>query len=328
MRHLLAACAALAAVLPAAAQDFPKAELKTDGLKLTVYLPDAEKGFYRGTRFDWSGVLGNAEYAGHKLFAFWKDKHDPANFEDALGPVEEFGTDAPLGYTEAKPGETFVKIGVGELVKPKEDKYRFFFNYKIAKPGTWDVKVDGDDRVTFTQNLRAANGYGYRYVKAVSVHPGPELRIAHEFKNTGEKPIASDVYNHNFLNIDADPIGPNYKFRFHYPVAADGPKERFPELVELTGEELAFRKVIDRGSVFSELKGYAADTPAGFTVRHAPSKVKLTVSSLPGTAGAAKLSKYNFWAVKATACPEPFHRLDVKPGEAVSWGWSYKFETE
>jgi hypothetical protein len=33
-------------------------ELKTNGLKMTVYLPDAEKGFYRGTRFDWSGVIG------------------------------------------------------------------------------------------------------------------------------------------------------------------------------------------------------------------------------------------------------------------------------
>ena len=133
MRRLLAACLALAAAGPAAADDYPKVELKTKGLKLTVYLPDAEKGFYRGTRFDWSGVVATAEVGGHTVFGYWKSTHDPANHDDVPGTAEEFGHDEPLGYAEAPAGGTFVKIGVGVLEKPKEAKYRFFNNYKIVQ---------------------------------------------------------------------------------------------------------------------------------------------------------------------------------------------------
>jgi hypothetical protein len=32
----------------------PQAEITNAVLKVRCYLPDAQKGFYRGTRFDWS----------------------------------------------------------------------------------------------------------------------------------------------------------------------------------------------------------------------------------------------------------------------------------
>lgn len=36
------------------AQSYPQAELSNGVLRAKIYLPDAEKGFYRGTRFDWA----------------------------------------------------------------------------------------------------------------------------------------------------------------------------------------------------------------------------------------------------------------------------------
>ena len=74
-----------------AADDYPHVFLKNDKLKFKVYLPDAKKGFYRGTRFDHAGVFGEVEFAGHKIFGPWKDKHDPTNHDDIVGPCEEFG---------------------------------------------------------------------------------------------------------------------------------------------------------------------------------------------------------------------------------------------
>ena len=50
----------------------PQFILKNDTLKLTVFLPDSENGYYRGTRFDWSGLVGQAEYKGHTFFGPWK----------------------------------------------------------------------------------------------------------------------------------------------------------------------------------------------------------------------------------------------------------------
>ena len=38
---------------PGRADDYPTCELKTEGLKGVIYLPDPVKGFYRGSRFDW-----------------------------------------------------------------------------------------------------------------------------------------------------------------------------------------------------------------------------------------------------------------------------------
>jgi hypothetical protein len=44
------------------AADPPKAEIKNQHIRAKLYLPDAKDGFYRGTRFDWSGVIYSLEY--------------------------------------------------------------------------------------------------------------------------------------------------------------------------------------------------------------------------------------------------------------------------
>src|SRR5207253_10486555 len=118
------------------AADPPRHVLERDGLTLTVLLPDAQTGFYRGTRFDWSGVVETARVNGHTLFGYWKDTHDPTNHDDVPGTAEEFGTvnspgGGPLHYRDARPGETFLKIGVGELEKVEEPRYNFTRRYRL-----------------------------------------------------------------------------------------------------------------------------------------------------------------------------------------------------
>lgn len=312
---LLLVCAA------ARGQDtYPTAVLNNGQVKLTVYLPDAKAGFYRGTRFDWSGVVGEVEIAGHKVFTKWKDKHDPTNFDDIVGPCEEFGTAAPLGYADAKEGETFLKIGVGALVKPKEEKYRFFHNYTLKYPGEWQVSA-GTREVEFKQELLSRQGYGYRYTKKVILDAaGPAFTLTHELTNTGSKPIDTDVYNHNFFNVNGDPVGPNYAVQFGFPVAAPEPKERFAELVALNGNNFTFKKPLDTGSIYAELKGLKGEATDGrFSLRHTPTGVNLMVdTSLP-------VSKFNVWGVKGCLCPEPFGQIKLKPGDTAKWTTSYSF---
>ena len=109
----------LIAVLMAA--EFQKGGITNGTLTATLYLPDAEQGYYRATRFDWSGQVANLEYKGHNFFGQWFDRYDPKLHDAILGPVEEFLTDGKgLGYDEVKPGESFVKIGVGAIRKPEE----------------------------------------------------------------------------------------------------------------------------------------------------------------------------------------------------------------
>src|SRR5947209_20149621 len=85
----------------------PQAEISNGVVRAKIYLPDPEKGYYRGTRFDWSGVINSLEYAGHDYYGAWFTKTDSKVidfvFEGSdivagpcsaiMGPVEEFSSD-------------------------------------------------------------------------------------------------------------------------------------------------------------------------------------------------------------------------------------------
>src|SRR5258705_9885403 len=144
---LAMACAAAAETVSECAEvphgDHPKALLTNGKLDALVFLPDAKNGYYRSTRFDWSGVVGCVSLNGHKFFGEWFAQYDPLKNDSITGPVEEFRTDAgpmgyderrpgelyappgAIGYKEARPGETFLKPGVGALAKGGDSAYQF-----------------------------------------------------------------------------------------------------------------------------------------------------------------------------------------------------------
>ena len=89
---------------------YPAARISNSQVSMDFYLPDPEKGYYRGTRFDWSGIVSSTRYKGHEYFGEWKEGHDPFNHDDICGPVEAFQTrGAGLGYHEAAPGGEFIR---------------------------------------------------------------------------------------------------------------------------------------------------------------------------------------------------------------------------
>ena len=66
-------------------------------VRARFYLPDPEVGYYRATRFDWSGVISSVDYKGHSYFGQWFEKYDPKIHDAIMGPVEEF-TAASAGF--------------------------------------------------------------------------------------------------------------------------------------------------------------------------------------------------------------------------------------
>jgi hypothetical protein len=97
----------------------PQVEISNGLVKAKVWIPDPEKGYYRGTRFDWAGVISSLKYKGHEYFGVWKGTSEPHN--EIVGPAESFtANDKVLGYNEAKVGDTFMRIGVGLCEKPNE----------------------------------------------------------------------------------------------------------------------------------------------------------------------------------------------------------------
>ncbi len=83
--------------------DHPKTTLSNGKLTVVVFLPDAEKGYYRSTRFDWAGIIPCVSLNGHRFFGEWfVGAYDPMRNDAVVGPAEEFRIDdGVLGHYPA-----------------------------------------------------------------------------------------------------------------------------------------------------------------------------------------------------------------------------------
>src|SRR5690554_5026482 len=242
---ILASCLGMLVFIRAIpSSQFPGAEISNGILRAKIYFPDTARGYYQGTRFDWGGVIADLEYQGHSYFGKWYGKHDPKIHDAITGPVESFD---PLGFEEAKPGETFVKIGVGNLLKPDDKAYRFSIPYEVEDYGKWTVKT-GKDRVEFLHELNDASGYSYLYSKTLKMTEGrAELVLEHTLKNTGQKKIETKVFNHNFFMIDNQKVGPDYRVTFPFQLSLTRNNRGVGDLVEVEGGNIRFLRPVQPG---------------------------------------------------------------------------------
>src|ERR1700685_2413160 len=72
--------------------DHPKITLSNGKMEAVIFLPDKDNGYYRATRFDWSGIVACVAVNGHKFFGEWTP-YDPLKNDSLTGPVEEFRMD-------------------------------------------------------------------------------------------------------------------------------------------------------------------------------------------------------------------------------------------
>ena len=305
--------------LSLSAQDFPQAEISNKVIKAKLYLPDIEKGYYQGARFDWSGVMPELEYKGHSFFAQWFNNYNPKTHDAILGPVEEF---TELGYDEAKVGEEFMRIGIGGLKKPEEKEFNRFGVYEVSSPGKWDVKTAAD-RVIFTHTLDNVAGYSYVYTKTVLLKEGePKLVLQHSLKNTGKKAIETVVYNHNFFVIDNQPIGPDIVIKYPFDIIGKWNDPDGPSVID--GKNIRYtRELTARESVMiEEVKGHSNSvSDYDFRIENLKTGAGVRIT------GNRPISKIVFWSNPKTSCPEPYIDINVKPGEEFTWDIVYEFYT-
>ena len=316
--------------------DHPKILLTNGKLNALVFLPDARNGYYRSTRFDWSGVVGCVSLNGHTFFGEWFAQYDPLKNDSITGPVEEFRSDdvpmgynaqrpgelsvrpGAIGYKEARPGETFLKPGVGVLRKIDDSPYQFGGAYPIVDAGKWTVKVQKRS-VRFRQMLRGPDGYAYVYEKTLMLNKNePVMTLRHSLKNTGKKAIETYVYDHDFFMLDGKPTGRGMVVHFRFepkPVGEIGAAAKIEGKDLVYVDELAPRK-----GVAGYLTGYSDDVrDFDFTVEDTRSKVGVQQTS------DHPLARLYFWSIQTAICPEGYIRLNVAPGETSRWTLRYRF---
>ncbi|HTL55917.1 MAG TPA: hypothetical protein VL361_09575 [Candidatus Limnocylindrales bacterium] len=301
---------------------YPSSSISTKQLKATFYLPDPQKGYYRGTRFDWSGLLSRVEYGGHSFFCEFRERqHDPLNHDDICGTAEEFGmTTTPLGFAEGKTGEPFVKIGIGVLERGNDPEYAFWKKYKILQPGNWNIQTKPDS-IEFTQGLNTTQGWSYEYTKRVRLDDTAHtLTITRRLKNTGTKKIDTDHYGHNFLKIDDVPAGPDYVFEFPFqPHFGEGSK---PEgCVEIKDKSLVFLKQVPTGkSIWVRLDGFTKPSDNQMRIVNRRTGAAMTIRT------DKPLLRLVYYSSDGVLAPEPFVKLELAPGETTEWRTTYEFE--
>jgi len=302
-----------------APESFPQATISNGRIRAIVYFPNAKTGYYQGTRFDWSGMVWSLKWKDHEYFGQWFDRYDPKTHDAITGPVEEFltGADSALGYDEAKPGETFVRIGVGTVRKPSEQAYRRYETYEIVDSGNRTVNKDAS-AVEFIHELDdKSSGYAYVYRKKLRLVKDT-LVLEHRLKNTGRKPISTSVYDHNFFTLDTQQTGPDFVLRFPFDPRAMRPLNGF---AELRGRDMTFLKTFERGqTVFSEIEGFGPrSSDYDFRLENKKTGAGVHIT------GDRPLLKLYFWSAWKTVCPEPYIDVSVAPGQESTWRITYEF---
>ncbi|MEO6187831.1 MAG: hypothetical protein ABIO82_03340, partial [Ginsengibacter sp.] len=294
----------------------PQAEISNGLIQARLYLPDAQDGYYRGSRFDWSGVISDLQFQGHSYYGQWFPKYDPRIHDAIMGPVEDF---YPIDFSEAKPGGTYLKIGIGILVRPDTNKYSIVPPYEIVNHGEWKVKAKGRS-IEFRQILNDAS-YSYEYKKTIELRKGKsEMVISHTLKNTGNKTIETDVYNHNFFMLDKQTTGPGFTISFPFNLKAESGGNT--NLAEIRGNQLVFIKELERKDhvYYPEINGFGNDAK----------DYDIKVENQNTGAGARitcdrPLSKLVFWSASTTVCPEPYIHIKATPGETFTWKITYDY---
>lgn len=326
-RFASAAITLVATVCPtlAPADQPPSARLENEAVTLQMYLPDPHHGFYRGVRFDHSGMVFSARWANHTFFAQWHNPPEPSAHDNVAGTAEEFGMEQPLGYAGAKPGGTFVKIGVGVLRRPDDQAYQFYRAYEVEQWLEWKVE-QSKNLIRFQQELRERDGWGYRYAKEIELlKDQPGFVIRRTLKNTGSRTIRTDHYGHNFVNIDNIAVGRSYHLTFPFEPHSVGTA---PPSVRIDGKSVSFAVDSLGQNVWMQLRGGKTAQDHGVTISAAASDKGATAQGHGATlriSGDLPPTKWVIYGAAHAVCPEPFVEISLAPGESRTFATQYHF---
>lgn len=311
--------------LPATAlEDFPHVRISNGLITAQVY-PPGKKQLYQGTRFDHAGVVFHVTYKGQDFDTYWFDHFvaDPSDDGQyppgtehsccsVSGPVEEF---AAVGFEEVGMGGRFLKPGIG-IFKRDNDNALKFPTLPALNEGKRSFKATRNS-ARFTQDLQdPQSGYGYNYVKTVTLVPGkPQITIAHVLKNTGKKDIVTTVYCHNFLTLS--PGSEHIVITAPFAWSAEKPLQ--PELVQLDGKTIRYLAPIPKGvttiSLMNGFGDHASDYD--FTVTNSKTGFGERIRA------DQPIAKINMWSISTTYSLEPYIAISLKPGETKRWTYTY-----
>jgi hypothetical protein len=334
-------------------------------LSVVVYLPEGLVPdlpvYYTGSRFDHSSMIGSiirkVNGRSHVLYGtgLWRIPHNSNWPESGVGLAAEFGvgddgdfcnfrcgwldahevTNGVLGYREARNGETFLKIGVGELVKgscpacDSTEDYNFNSPYLFAKRPYWTMTKTATNGVML-EHFATLRDHGYRLVKEVSL-VGNTLSVTSTLTNMGAEHFSTVWYSHHFYTCDDVAIGPGYELDvnmkgdrnpiYEEPGTWSWSKPlRDYATVKGVADKISIHmtKALDPGIRIKTEFINDGTTTGGFTLKGCESSITATIPQVGGDQG-IPMYAYNLYVERGTFSPEPQIYLSLDPGASKTW---------
>lgn len=353
----------------------PKGDLSS-----VIFLPEGLKAdeptFYLASRFDHSSMIGNIRRTTHNpetgkktthlLYGSeqWRVPHDPYWPESGVGLAAEFGvgddgafcsyrcgwyevndvTNGVLGYLEAKNGDSFLKIGVGELIKgscpicDSSEDYKFNSPYEFKKrpKWTWETSASKQNFLALGHEATLAQ-YGYKIRKEITLNDS-DLLVKTVLSNTGRVPFATAWYSHHFYTCDNHPIGRGVGVEMD--LASTGgdydepgtwfwstPIENYASIdawQEAVAVEMT-RGVEQNVRIKAEFTK-DTETLGHFAIHGCETLVKETIPEIADPRSDISMYAFNLYIESGTFSPEPQIYVHLWPGQTTSWTQRLEFE--
>jgi len=189
------------------------------------------------------------------------------------------------------------------------------------------------------------------------------MTIEHVLKNSGTKPIQTNVYNHNFMTLDNQPPGPDYEISFPFqlqrvqrgaqpgqPSPASGaasagapaaPTAATPQVgrglnppngsrcgqpqMQTLADPQGNRLVYTKG-----LEGVECFQTSftGFGPTIADHEIRIEnkrVGAGVRIMGDRPMSRFGYWSIRTVMAVEPYIDITVDPGQEFTWKWTYEY---
>jgi len=184
-------------------------------VQAVLYLPDAKNGYYRASRFDWSGVIRAFLTKGHTYFGVWFSHYDPMVADAITGPVGRIPIDRRRsGLRRGETRRSVRQDRRGRARKADDSPYKFMYTYPLVD-GASGRSTPAAARYRSRQQLHSPIGIAYDYEKTVSLDAHePVLTLQHSLKIPGRKRSDTQVYDHDFFMLDGAPSGPGMVIDF------------------------------------------------------------------------------------------------------------------
>ena len=287
--------------------------LKNANLEIHIDLPVEGYNF---SRFDWTGKITQIKFQGIPVTTVEDTEVSNLNHY-GRGLYNEFGMDAPPGFTEAQLGSWFIKIGIGALKKYKSN-YLFSDPYQV-EPSKFKIG-QFNNRLVIEAASKTKDGYGYLLKKEL-ILKDDQFILDYQLKNTGLKVILTEEYVHNFLAVNHDLIGSEYILKFPFLLEPEYFKETVnPERIVVFDEsEIRFLGTPEEQFFFSDLSGNK-EVEANWKLEHIKSGISVSETA------SFTSDKINLWGWKHVISPELFYRIEIAPGESTAWSRTYQFD--